>query len=113
MWIDKKTYWAWNKPRLDKDGKIIPVPPTPTKKRLDYVSVNISPNGTQRLCIGVWDDDKYTPVNRDELEWHAKQRTFNVELAKTGNYFLVNRPGQLNIKDDPELALYFKHENKS
>ena len=64
QWQDKGLYWA------NGEG------PTPTKKTIDYVEI-IYPNNpekNQKLAIGVWDDDKYTPLSRDELLFHFKQR---------------------------------------
>lgn len=61
MWQDMGTYWA-----LRGSGPATP----PTVKRLDYVQLKY-----QKLCIGVWDDDVYTPLNRDELKWHYDQAT--------------------------------------
>lgn len=58
MWEDMGLYWAW---RTTSNGR--PFHPSPTVKKLDYARV-----GNMSLCIGVWDDDKYTPVNRNELE---------------------------------------------
>ena len=57
QWQDKGLYWA------NGEG------PTPTQKSIDYVEI-IYPNTQQSLAIGVWNDDKYTPMNRDELAWH-------------------------------------------
>jgi hypothetical protein len=64
QWQDKGLYWA------NGEG------PTPTKKTIDYAEI-IYPNNpetNQKLAIGVWDDDKYTPLNRDELLFHFKQK---------------------------------------
>lgn len=77
MWVDKQLYWAWDKPiEYEIVGHLKvpkPIPPTPTKKKLDYVTINKGCVGAMRLCIGVWDDEKYTPLYRDELEFHTKQ----------------------------------------
>ena len=62
QWQDKGLYWA------NGEG------PTPTKKTIEYAEI-IYPNNPetkQKLAIGVWDDDKYTPMHRDELAWHQK-----------------------------------------
>lgn len=58
-WQDRGLYWA--------NGK----GPTPTQKRIHYAEI-IYPTTKQSLAIGVWDDDKYTPMNWDELDWHKK-----------------------------------------
>jgi len=58
VWEDMGLYWAW---RSRPNGRL-PHPP-PTVKRLDYLQVD-----NMKICIGVWDDDKYTPVNRKEAE---------------------------------------------
>jgi len=63
VWEDMGLYWAW---RAKKDGE--PYRPPPTTKTLDYVKVRTHAHVVQFLCIGVWDDDKYTPMNRKELE---------------------------------------------
>lgn len=64
MWIDKKVYWQWK-----EDRKIIDsVPPAPSVKTLDYIQLGRHSNN--KLCIGVWDDSVYTPLNRDELIFH-------------------------------------------
>jgi hypothetical protein len=60
MWQDMKMYWAWR-----GDGKkILPVP---TQKRLDYATLFRGTEIKMKLCIGVWDDEVYTPLHRDEL----------------------------------------------
>ena len=66
-WEDKILYWAW----LGKEPSITDVP---TKKRIEYVKI-IGPGASlQKLACGVWNDDKYTPLNRgiswDEIGWH-------------------------------------------
>ena len=58
-----KTYWAWRKPGLPSED-------TPTVKKLDYVDL-----GSHKLCIGVWDNEKYTPLHRAELESYYKRLT--------------------------------------
>ena len=77
-WQDMKTYWAWR-----KEGK--PTSPPPTVKKLDYATNRLGDS----LCIGVWDDDKYTPLHRDELSSRMTQYTFdpNDKMA-----ILVKRP---------------------
>lgn len=90
-WLDKKLYWLWVEHRRpnSQGGFDEGMPPTPTEKRLDYVtinkgSVNLHPElpnvcdtGETRLVIGVWDDDRYTPLHRDELERHLKTFVFD------------------------------------
>lgn len=61
-WEDMGLYWAW---RLKRDGELRH--PPPTVKKLDYLIL-----GTTKICVGVWDDDKYTPVNREEAERLAR-----------------------------------------
>lgn len=69
MWQDVVLYWAWCG-GTPKDG----LPPTPTKKRLEYAKVHY-PNWhpelmTMSICCGVFDDDEYTEKNRAEIKWH-------------------------------------------
>lgn len=69
MWEDMGLYWAWR-------GKEKPTSWPPTKKRIEYAEiVHTYPylNGPKKgepvrsgLAVGVWDDDKYTPLNRGE-----------------------------------------------
>ena len=59
QWQDKGLYWA------NGEG------PTPTKKTIDYVEVKY-PKSSFKIAIGVWDDDKYTELHRDELDFHVK-----------------------------------------
>lgn len=67
MWQDMKMYWAWRSLEpCDYDP--------PTNKRLAYANVryerwNPKPLNLQ-ICCGVFDDDKYTPLHRDEILWH-------------------------------------------
>lgn len=56
-----KLYWAW---RGKEDTTTLP----PTKKRLDYTTLRKDSPYEMKLCIGVWDDEKYTLLNRNELE---------------------------------------------
>ena len=58
VWEDMGMYWAW---RIRPNGR--PYHSPPTVKKLDYAKV-----GSQSLCVGVWDDDKYMPLHRTELE---------------------------------------------
>ena len=58
--IDKKLYWSL------KDGE-----QAPTKKKIDYAKIKYH-QSSFRLAIGVWDDDKYSELHRDELEFHVK-----------------------------------------
>jgi len=86
---DMKTYWAWRGEPLEKEvngKKVKYVPPTPTVKKLDYATNRLG----YSLCIGVWDDDKYTPLHRDELSSCMTQYTFdpNDKMA-----ILVKLPG--------------------
>lgn len=66
MWQDMKLYWAWR-------GKTKDITPVPTKKRLDYVTLRKGSICEMNLCIGVWDDEKYTPLHREELERLCKK----------------------------------------
>ena len=61
--IDKKLYWSL------KDGE-----QAPTKKKIDYAQIKYpkNPETSFSLAIGVWDDDKYSELHRDELEFHVK-----------------------------------------
>jgi hypothetical protein len=67
-WFDCKTYWRML--GTPEPGK--PYPPPPTKKRLDYVTLHEGKPCQMQLCIGVWDDDKYTELHRDELAFHQR-----------------------------------------
>jgi hypothetical protein len=72
-WQDMKTYWAWRGEPLEKEVKGVKtkyIPAPPTTKKLDYVSV-----GSHKLCIGVWDDEKYTSLHRAELEFYTSFRS--------------------------------------
>jgi hypothetical protein len=58
--IDKQLYWSL------KDGE-----QAPTKKTIDYAQINY-PKQSFKLAIGVWDDNKYLELHRDELDFHIK-----------------------------------------
>ena len=78
MWTDERLFWAWRETSEQAKKRMksnTPVPPIPTRKKLDYVTVNGEGSAGVKfqLCIGVWDDDKYTPLHRDQLEFHLKQ----------------------------------------
>lgn len=62
MWQDMGLYWAWR-------GKERCFSEPPTNKRLEYARINYQ-KITMRICCGVFDDDKYTEINRDEIKWH-------------------------------------------
>lgn len=69
-------YWAWSETAAQEKERLkkkLPVPPPPTTKRLDYVTIDKGAATEHKLCIGVWDDEKYTPLHRNELEFHIKQ----------------------------------------
>lgn len=63
-WQDMGTYWAWR----SSDE----MPPPPSVKRLEYATL-VYPHCEFRLCTGVWDDDRYTPLHQDELRQHVSQ----------------------------------------
>jgi hypothetical protein len=86
IWEDKKLYWALRGNATAKS--LAELPPPPTKKRLDYVTINKGLPTEHRHCIGVWDDDIHTPLGRDEFEFHTKQYTFDPSLVGV----LVKRP---------------------
>jgi len=81
MWEDMGLYWAWRGSIPDSG-----CPPTPTQKRILYADVDYCYpylNGdrkgelvSHKLAIGVWDDNKYTKMNRDyslgEVGWFSK-----------------------------------------
>ncbi len=81
-WKNDILYWTWVEDRKkDKNGNFIgEIPSLPTTKKIDYVTINKNstlllnlddqylPGGEWRLAIGVWDDEKYTPLHRDQLE---------------------------------------------
>jgi len=79
--------------KKDSSGNFIgAIPVPPTTKRIDYVSVSKGVVGHEHsLAIGVWDDDKYTPINRDELEFFARQYTFDPSITGA---VLVTRPAK-------------------
>lgn len=58
-WEDCGMYWAWR-------GHGEPTSPQPTAKRLEYTEIHPS----FRICCGVWDDNKYTPLHREEIAAH-------------------------------------------
>lgn len=84
-WEDMKTYWAWRGKPLEKevDGKIVSyLPPMPTVKKLDYITINKDvQNFKHKLCIGVYDNDTYRPLHRDELESRTRQYTFDSTIT--------------------------------
>jgi hypothetical protein len=57
VWQDMVMYWAWR-------GEGEPTYASPTEKKLDYATLS---DGS-KLCIGVWDSNKYTPLHRAEYE---------------------------------------------
>ncbi len=62
MWVDNGLYWS-----AEASDKY----PPPTEKTIDYAE--LCAYGVEwKLAVGVWDGDKYTPMNRDELEWAIK-----------------------------------------
>ena len=81
MWQDMGLYWAW-RGEIPKDGR----PPAPTRKHVEYAEITHTYrylNGDKkgefvrsRLAVGIWDDDKYTPINRGgsacEVEWYKQ-----------------------------------------
>lgn len=77
MWEDMVLYWAWR-------GKEVCNTDPPTKKRLVYAKIKYPvdklgrpPKGQKfslrLICYGVYDDDKFTEVNNDEINWHKNQ----------------------------------------
>ena len=70
-WVNRGMYWAWleHRKRNQDGGYDEPMSPRPTKKTLEYVTVCFEGQRviTADLCIGVYDDDKYTPLHRDEM----------------------------------------------
>lgn len=58
--IDKQLYWSLQ----DKEQ-------APTKKVIKYANI-VYPQTSMRLAIGVYDDDKYTELNKNELDFHVK-----------------------------------------
>jgi hypothetical protein len=67
MWQNMGMYWAWR-------GKERCFSEPPTEKRLEYVSVHYpdwKPKPmTMQICCGVFDDDKYTELHREQIKWH-------------------------------------------
>lgn len=62
-WEDMGLYWAWRgAPENYVDNP-------PTKKRIEYVTLVSSVEGglSLKLACGVWDDDKFTPLYRDQI----------------------------------------------
>lgn len=79
-WVDKILYWNWVEDReKDIQGKLIGVvPPTPSIKKIDYITINEGITGHEHLlAIGVWDNDRYTPINRSELAFFSRQYAFD------------------------------------
>lgn len=75
-WEDMLTYWAWRESPEEckaRQARSETMPPLPSKKRLDYVTINKGRPTEMKLCIGVWDNEVYTPLSRDELEFHLVQ----------------------------------------
>ena len=65
FWIDRKTFWEWTGPDSiweEAEQLLRIIPPVPSIKKLDYISI-----GDSRQCIGVWDDERYTPLFRKEF----------------------------------------------
>ena len=106
MWVNKKLYWSWVEDRKkDEAGRYIgEIPDTPTEKRIDYVTVNEGstllhpdkahmylPTGESCLAIGVWGDEKYTPLNRDELTSALRTYAFKDAVEKPIHGTLVRR----------------------
>lgn len=99
-WIDRKTYWHWVEDRKkDNRGELIgTIPPQPSIKKIDYVTINEGIVGHEHsLAIGVWDDDHYTPINRTDLEFFTRQYTFDETIRGA---VLVNRPVGSAIYDN-------------
>ena len=74
-WIDKGMYWYWitTAPEQKKmDAGTFVWPPTPTVKKLDYATVCQGTPSEHQMCIGVWDDDVYTELHRDEFASKTK-----------------------------------------
>lgn len=59
--IDKQLYWSL------QEGEI-----APTKKTIKYVYI-VYPTTSMKLAVGVYDNDKYTELNKAELDWHVRQ----------------------------------------
>ena len=64
MWEDMGLYWAWR----GKQENSYPL--TPTRKRLEYAIIYYPELTTMTICCGVFDDDKYTKRNRNQIKWH-------------------------------------------
>lgn len=91
-WVDQKLHWKWVEDRKKGvNGLFIgEIPPPPSNKRIDYVTIAKGVVGYEHnLAIGVWDDDIYTPVNRNDLEFHTRQYTFDPTVKGA---VLVQRP---------------------
>lgn len=84
MWQDMKLYWAWRGKNNPKDGP-------PTKKTIDYVTLHKGTPCESKTAIGVWDNDKYTPLFRDELEFHLKRYAWEDEVPFPMNGTPVKR----------------------
>lgn len=52
------------------------------KIKRDYITINKGFPNQMSLCIGIWEDDVYTPLNRDELEWHLISRCWDEDKEK-------------------------------
>lgn len=102
-WVDRQTYWHWIEDRKKaSDGTFIGImPPQPSVKKIDRVAINQGIPGSEfQLAIGVWDDDKYTPINRPDLEFFARQYTFDPAISGAR---LVEQPkGQAIYHNDTQ-----------
>lgn len=68
-WEDKGTHWA----QRGTGGR------PPTAKTIQYADI-AHKEIQMRLATGVWDDNLYTPLFRNELAWHIRnggRATFN------------------------------------
>jgi hypothetical protein len=70
MWQDMVMYWAWRGKERPQKEQANP----PTRKRLEYVKIhypNCHPEQmAMSICCGVFDDDKYRELHREEIKWH-------------------------------------------
>lgn len=79
VWNDEILYW--------QQSGATGVSKPPTTKRLEYAVIKypeMKPSPvTMNICCGVYDDDKYIELNRDEIQWHADHGAQVTIPAKT------------------------------
>ena len=62
MWVDKKTYWAW-------EGSMFANCAPPTEKKLHYAHIKDSAGVEFKLAVFVSEGNKVLEINRKLLDW--------------------------------------------